>query len=108
MRKGVLIVAQDLPLRAQIARTVHSAGYAVELAAGGKRAFKLVADGNIEAAIVVTGSGPAAVALARELRASVPRMIVLADPMDEIVRAGPSLLEADACLLLPINEQELL
>jgi DNA-binding response OmpR family regulator/class 3 adenylate cyclase/predicted ATPase len=108
MKKGVLIVAQDLPLRAQIARTVHSAGYAVELAAGGKRAFKLVADGNIEAAIVVTGSGPGTVALARELRASVPRMIVLADPMHEVVRAGPSLLEADACLLLPMNEQELL
>jgi DNA-binding response OmpR family regulator/class 3 adenylate cyclase/predicted ATPase len=108
MRKGVLVVAQELALRAQIARAVHSAGYTVEVAASRKRAFQLVADGNIEAAIMVMDSGAAAMTLARELRAAIPRMIVLADPMDEVIRPARSLPAADAFLLQPLSEQELL
>jgi DNA-binding response OmpR family regulator len=107
MRKRVLVVAQELALRAQIARTVHSAGYTVEIAPSRKRVFKLVADGSIEAAIMVMDSGPAAITLARELRAAIPRMILVADPMDEGFRPGRSL-PADAFLLQPLNEQELL
>src|SRR5262245_49718075 len=108
MRKRVLVVAQELALRAQIARAIHSAGYSVEVAASRKRVFKLIEDGNIEAAIVAMDSGPAAAALARELRAAIPRMIVLADPIDAVIRPGRSLPAADAFLLQPLNEQELL
>jgi DNA-binding response OmpR family regulator/class 3 adenylate cyclase/tetratricopeptide (TPR) repeat protein len=107
MRKKVLVVAQELAVRAQIARTVHSAGYTVEIAPSRKRVFKLVADGNIEAAIMVMDSGPAATTLARELHAAVPRMILVADPMVEAIRPGRSLPAADAFLLQPLNEQEL-
>jgi DNA-binding response OmpR family regulator/class 3 adenylate cyclase/predicted ATPase len=108
MRKRFLVVAQELAVRAQIARAVHSAGYTVEIAPSQKRVFKLVAAENIEAAIMVMDSGPAATTLARELRAAIPRMILVADPMNEAVRPGRSLPAADAFLLQPLNEQELL
>jgi DNA-binding response OmpR family regulator/class 3 adenylate cyclase/predicted ATPase len=108
MRKRVLVVAQELAVRARIARTVHSAGYTVEIAPSRKRVFKLVADENIEAAIMVMDSGPAATTLARELRAAIPRMILVADPMNEAIRPRRSLPDADAFLLQPLNEQELL
>jgi DNA-binding NarL/FixJ family response regulator len=53
MRKSVLVVAQQIELRARIARTLQSAGYAVELEESQKRALELASGGQIEAAIVV-------------------------------------------------------
>ena len=87
MRKTVLIVAQDQDLRGQIARALQLAGYAVELAADEKRTLKLVADGNIDMAILVVGADRAAVALAKPLRVAVQRMIVLGDEAQEVFRA---------------------
>ena len=88
MRKTVLIVAQDQDLRGQIARALQLAGYAVELAAEEKRTLKLVADGNIDMAILVVGADRAAVALAKQLRVAVQRMIVLADEAQESFAPG--------------------
>jgi hypothetical protein len=48
---------------------------------------------------VAPGSSLAGLAMARELRDAVPRMIVLAERSDEMVRLGRSLPEADAFLL---------
>jgi DNA-binding response OmpR family regulator/class 3 adenylate cyclase/predicted ATPase len=107
MRKRVLVVAQELALRAQIARTVHSAGYTVEIAPSRKRVLKLIADENFDAAVMVMDSGPAATTLARELRTAIPRMILVADPVQKAIRPGRSLSAADAFVLQPLNEQEL-
>jgi DNA-binding response OmpR family regulator/class 3 adenylate cyclase/predicted ATPase len=108
MRKNVLVVARELAIRAQIARALHSAGYAVELAADRRRVFKLIAGGNIDVAIVAMDAAPATAAVARDLRGAVARMIVLADAADEAVRSSALLPAADALLLQPLDEQELL
>jgi DNA-binding response OmpR family regulator/class 3 adenylate cyclase/predicted ATPase len=108
MRRTVLIVAQDQDLRGQMARALQLAGYAVELAAEEKRTLKLVADGNIDMAILVVGADRAAVALAKQLRVAVQRMIVLADEAQESVAPGCAFPAADALLPLPLDEKELL
>src|SRR5262245_66361130 len=53
MRKNVLVVAQQIELRARIVRVLHSAGYGTELAGNQKRALELAARKDIQAAIVV-------------------------------------------------------
>jgi len=53
VRKSVLVVAQQIQLRARIARVLHSAGYGAELAENPKRALELAARKDIQAAIVV-------------------------------------------------------
>ncbi len=108
MGKRVLVVAEEVGLRATLARVLQLAGYDVELAEDFNRALALTARGKIAAAIVAQGPGSAGSARTRELRAIVPRMIVLADPTDEVVRPPRSLLTADAILLRPFDNQELL
>src|SRR6266852_8993369 len=98
MKKHVLVVAHQLELRAKIAGVLQSAGYAVELAAEQKRALHLTAGGGIEAAIVVPGSGSVDLTLARELRDTVPRMILLADRADNIAKLARSVPEVDVFL----------
>jgi len=89
MRRCILVVAQQIEMRARIARVLHSAGYAVELAESEKRALELVTGGQIEAAIVVLSTDLAG--LERELRDMVPRTIVLGHRTDEIIRQDHSL-----------------
>ena len=55
-QRHVLIVAQEIELRARIARVVQSAGHVVELAGSRTRALELAASKKIEAAIVVHSS----------------------------------------------------
>src|SRR5262250_3015686 len=88
MRKCILVVAQQIELRARIARVLQSAGYAVELAESEKRALALASGGQIEAVIVVPSTGLAG--LERELRDKVPRTIVLAHRTDEVMRQDHS------------------
>ena len=47
VRKNVLVVAQQIELRARIARVLHSAGYGTELAGNQKRALELAARKDI-------------------------------------------------------------
>lgn len=108
MRSTFLIVAQDVELRARMARALQSAGHAVELAADEKRALKLIADGNIDAAILAAGADRSAVALARQLRAAAQRLVVLADEAHEVRRLGCVCPTADAFLSLPLDEKDLL
>jgi DNA-binding response OmpR family regulator len=96
----VLIVAQQIALRARVARVLQSEGYAVELADNQKRAIALAADKQIEAAIVVPSSDLNGVV--KELRNHVPRTIVLGHRTDEILRG------ADACPVQALDEQKLL
>src|ERR1700746_3984714 len=106
MRRRILVVAQQIELRARIARVLQSAGYAVELADNQKRAIELAAGKQIEAAIVVHNSDLNG--LEKELRDHVPRTIVLGHRTDEILRPGHSLRGADAFPVQPWDEQKLL
>ena len=75
MRKSVLVVAQQIQLRARIARLLHSAGYSAELADNQKRALKLAARKEIQAAIVVQSRDLAD--LGQELRDKIPTTILV-------------------------------
>ena len=80
----VLIVAQEIELRARIARVLQSAGHTVELAGSRARALELAAGKKIEAAIVVHSRDLDG--LGQELREQVPRTIMLDHRTDEIRR----------------------
>ena len=86
MRQRILLVAEEIVLRARIGRALLSSGYAVELATDEKRALKLARDNKFEVAIVAPGSYPANLAMMLELRDTVPEMIVLAERLEEIAR----------------------
>ena len=104
MRKRILVAAQQVELRARIARVLCLAGYAVELAESRKRARELAAGGDIEAAIVVHSAD--LVGLGRELCGKIPRTIILGHGTDDIVRMGDLLRGAHAGEAL--DEQKLL
>jgi class 3 adenylate cyclase/DNA-binding response OmpR family regulator len=101
MRKCVLVAAQQMELRAQIARMLQSNGYAVELACSQKRALELAARGQIEAAIVVDLAG-----LVQTLADKVPRTIDLR--ADEIIRPSHSLQGPDPFPVQALDEKKLL
>src|SRR5262245_55665258 len=106
MRRCILVVAQQIELRARIARVLQSAGYAVELAESQKRAVEVATGGQIEAAIVVLSSDLAG--LIQELRDKVPRTIVLGHRTDEILRQDSSLQGASAISAQALDERKLL
>src|SRR5262245_65675439 len=87
-RRRILIAAQEIELRAKIARLLQSAGCSVEFAGNQTRALELAAGGGFEAAIVVHSAALAG--LESELRDIVPRAIALGHPTDEILRRGLS------------------
>src|SRR5215471_15725773 len=105
-KRCILVVAQQIELRARIARVLHSAGYAVELAESRKRALELATGGQIEGAIVVPSSDLAG--LSRELRDKIPRMIVLGNGTDEIIRQDYPLEGANTLSAQALDEQKLL
>src|SRR5262249_18824476 len=106
VRKSVLVVAQQIQLRARIARVLHSAGYCAELAENPKRALELAARKDIQAAIVVQSRDLAD--LGRELRDKIPTTILVGHRTDEIVRPGDSLHGTDAFPEDALDEQKLL
>ena len=106
MRKSVLVVAQQIQLRARIARVLHSAGYGAELAENPKRALELAARKDIQAAIVVQSRDLAD--LGQELRDKVPTTILLGHRTNDIVRPGYSLQGTDAFPEDALDEQKLL
>ena len=78
MRKNVLVVAQQIELRARIVRVLHSAGFSAELAGNQKRALELAARKDIHAAIVVQSCDLAG--LGQQLRGKIPTTILLGAP----------------------------
>jgi DNA-binding response OmpR family regulator len=99
----VLIVAQQIEVRARIARVLQSAGHNVELAESWTRALKLASGKKFEAAIVVHSSDLNG--LGQEIREQIPRTIMLYPPIDEIPRwehppHGPEAQEFDEQKLL--------
>jgi CheY-like chemotaxis protein len=83
-QRPVLIVAQQIELRARIARVLQSVGHSVELAGSRARALELAAGKKIETAIVVHSGDLNG--LGQELREQVPWTIVLNRRTDEIRR----------------------
>jgi len=106
VRKSVLVVAQQIELRARIARVLHSAGYRAELAENQKRALKLAARKEIQAAIVVHSRDLAG--LGQKLCDKVPKTILLGHRTDEIIRPGHLLQGTDAFPEDALDEQKLL
>lgn len=99
-------MAQQIELRARIARVLQSAGYAVELAESQKRAVEVATGAQIEVAIVVLSSDLGG--LSQELRDKVPRTIVLGHRTDEILCQDFSLQRASAISAQELDEQKLL
>jgi DNA-binding response OmpR family regulator len=106
VRKSVLVVAQQIQLRARIARVLHSAGYGAELAENPKRALELAARKDIQAAIVVQSRELAG--LGHQLRDKIPTTILVGHRTDEIVRPGHALQGTDAFPEDALDEQKLL
>src|SRR5262249_37323969 len=106
VRKSVLVVAQQIQLRARIARVLHSAGYGAELAENPKRALELAARKDIQAAIVVQSRDLAD--LGQELRDKIPTTSLVGHRTDEIVRPGHALEGTDAFPEDALDEQKLL
>ena len=104
MRQRVLLVAAAMELRARFGRELQSSGYAVELASDEKRALKLAQDDNYQVAILAPGPSSASLELMRELRDTVPKMIVLAEGSVDIERLRRSLPTVDEFLLTSASE----
>jgi DNA-binding response OmpR family regulator len=98
-------VAQQIEVRAKIARVLQAAGYVVELAESQKRALELAAGGQIDAAIVVSSSELAG--LGQELRTKIPRIIVVGPRADEMIRQDCSLQVINALSAQAFDEQKL-
>jgi DNA-binding response OmpR family regulator len=106
VRKSVLVVAQQIQLRARIARVLHSAGYSAELAENPKRALELAARKDIQAAIVVQSRELAG--LGQKLRGKIPTTILVGHRTGEIARPGHAFQGTDAFPEDALDEQELL
>src|SRR5262249_15626022 len=104
LRQRVLLVAAEVDLRARVARSLISSGYAIELASDDKRALALARADNFLAAIVALGARPGSVAMLGELRDRVSRLIIFAELPKEIARLQCSLPGADVLLLKKSNE----
>jgi DNA-binding response OmpR family regulator len=106
VRKSVLVVAQQIQLRARIARVLHSAGYGAELAGNQKRALELAGRKDIHAAIVVHSTDLAG--LGQKLRGKIPTTILVGHRTGEIARPGHAFQGTDAFPEDALDEQELL
>ncbi len=106
MKKRILIAAEEINLRARVARLLQSAGYSVELADNENRARKLALNHKFNIAIVAP-SPSLGVSMLQELRDTIPKILVLAERTDEITHLSRSLSGADAFLLKSSSNEEL-
>ena len=104
MRHRVLLVAEELDLRAKFARELHSSGYTVELASDVKRALTLAAGDHFRVAIVAPGPSLASLATLLALRDTMPKMIVVAEGPDDIARLRRPLSGVDDFILKSAEE----
>ena len=106
MQKNVLIAAEEIDLRARIARVLQSAGYTVELADNAKRALKLALHHKFNVAFVAP-SQTLGLSLLEELRVTIPKILLLTERKDDITRLSRSLVGVDAILLKSSSNEEL-
>src|SRR5262249_42765106 len=103
MQKRVLIAAEEIDLRARMARVVQSAGYSVELADNEKRARKLALNHKFNVAFVAASQTLGA-SMLKELRVTIPKILVLTERKDEITLSRSLF---DAFLLKSSSNEEL-
>src|ERR1700736_807415 len=109
MKQCILVVAEDAPVRATLARWLMAAGYAVELAESPKRAREVAENETVALAIVAPQRlGAPGLDLARELRGTIGRLIVVTEPSAEAGREITETLESDGSILKPLSEAEVL
>ncbi len=109
MKQRILVVAEDAPLRATLARWLMAAGYAVELAESPKRAREVVENEIIALAIVAPQRlGPPGVDLARALRGAIGRLIVVTETSADAEGGIAESLQTDGSISKPLSEAEVL
>ena len=104
MRHRILVVAQDVTLRSTLARWLVAAGYFVELAEDDRRARQLLANQRMALTIVVLTAGTPI----SDPGERGGKLIIAAEPGQELgghLRSAPT---ADAYLSVPLDEQEVL
>jgi DNA-binding response OmpR family regulator len=105
MKQRILVVADEVSLRASLARWLMAAGFAVELAESAKHAREAVAGGDLALAILAPERVDGAEALAREL-ADAGRLVLVAGPADGCAENFKS--PAVGSLSTPLREREVL
>jgi two-component system OmpR family response regulator len=108
MKHRILVVAEDAPVRATLARWLMAAGYAVELAESPKRAREVVENEAVALAILAPRSGAAGQELARELRGAIGRLIIIVEPPADAGRETAEAIESDGSIAKPLDEAETL
>jgi DNA-binding response OmpR family regulator len=105
-KKTVLVVAQDAGLRARLAQALMSAGYAVELAEGWRRAREVVATARVDLGILVADClDDAGHELAREFADWSGPLIIAAERPD---RVGRLLQRTQGCIVTSVDPNEIL
>jgi DNA-binding response OmpR family regulator len=107
MRHRLLVVAKDAVLRSALARWLMPAGYTVELAESGRRAREVIANHKVALTILVL-DGCSGSALVRDLGKGRGKLIVVTKPPLDLSAINQFAPAADACLSLPLDEQEVL
>src|SRR5580692_9770346 len=109
MKHRILVVAEDAQVRAALARWLMAAGYAVELAEGAKRAREVIDSEAVVLGIIAPqGLGAAGRDLARELRGSIGRIIVVTEPAADRETEAATAIASDGSISKPLNEAEVL
>ena len=103
--RRVLLLAEDVDLRARIARELHSSGFAVELASDDERALELAAKSSFLKAIVALGAGAANLPTALSLSDAAQQVLVLAERADDLALLHHSFPEVEVLLLDRSNEE---
>jgi DNA-binding response OmpR family regulator/class 3 adenylate cyclase len=104
MRRRILVVSQDVELRARLARSLSAARYSVDIAESPEHACRIGLRGFGMAVVVPTGLGAKVSELIDKLRAASGRAVVIVgsgsspDPTQEIVDASD-----EAALLARVN-----
>jgi two-component system OmpR family response regulator len=109
MKHRILVVAEDAPVRATLARWLMAAGYAVELAESPKRAREVIENEAVALAILapqrLDGAGQE---LARELRGAIGRLIIVIEPPADAGHQTAEAIESDGSISKPLDEAETL
>jgi DNA-binding response OmpR family regulator len=107
MRHSVLVVAQDATLRSTLARWLMPAGYSVELAENDIRAREVLANRRMALTIVVLPSHPAGAPIFDPGEKG-GKLIIASERRQDLGGLTRSAATADAYLLLPLDEREVM
>ena len=108
MRDSVLIVAAQAALGAEVARTLLSAGYEVELASDKVRARLLIRKHSFHAAVISLSSGQAAdLTFMRDMQNAVGKLIVLGQDARNSSQFTTAFPDALVCSTPPLEQERL-